>query len=361
MATSYPGTLDVFTNPVGTNTLDDPDHANQHADANDAIEAIQAVVGTTAGTNVLSPFSAGEFPARVNTGGTIVQTLTGGTINSSTLGTPTVTGGGFSAITIGTSTMTGGTANDVTLGTPTIITPTIQNFDGWQDANETWTYAGADDPTYTFTIASFDATAKYSAGMRIKLTQTTAKYFIITKVTFDDPGSTITIYGGTDYDLASATITSPYYSSMKAPQGFPLDPDKWTVETTSTLSVSQASPTASTWYNLGSLSIDIPIGCWSVYYSVLGECSYASGGGIAQYITLSSANNTELSKLYTTMLSVTTSISHYSSRDKDLGIITFLAKDTYYLNSRTGGQAVDTIYFRGDLATTIIRAVCAYL
>ena len=29
--------------------------------------------------------------------------------------------------------------------------------DGWIPADETWTYASADDPTYTFTIATFDA------------------------------------------------------------------------------------------------------------------------------------------------------------------------------------------------------------
>jgi hypothetical protein len=94
---------------------------------------------------------------------------------------------------------------------------------GWIPAGETWTYNSADDPTYTFTISG-DKTDKYSAGMRIKLTQTTAKYFIITKVAYSSPNTTITVYGGTDYDLANAAITSPYYSTQKAPQGFPLNP-----------------------------------------------------------------------------------------------------------------------------------------
>lgn len=50
MATSYPGSLDAFTNPTGSDTLDNPDHATQHADANDAIEALEAKVGTGAGS-----------------------------------------------------------------------------------------------------------------------------------------------------------------------------------------------------------------------------------------------------------------------------------------------------------------------
>jgi hypothetical protein len=46
LATNYPGALDSFTNPTSTDTLNSPSHADQHADANDAIEAIQAELGT---------------------------------------------------------------------------------------------------------------------------------------------------------------------------------------------------------------------------------------------------------------------------------------------------------------------------
>lgn len=46
MPTSYPGALDALTNPATTDPLTAPSHAGQHADANDAIEAIQAELGT---------------------------------------------------------------------------------------------------------------------------------------------------------------------------------------------------------------------------------------------------------------------------------------------------------------------------
>lgn len=48
MATQYPNSLDNFTNPTSTDTLNSPTapHAEQHANANDAIEAIQAELGT---------------------------------------------------------------------------------------------------------------------------------------------------------------------------------------------------------------------------------------------------------------------------------------------------------------------------
>jgi hypothetical protein len=45
MATNFPTSLDALTNPSGSSSLTSPDHASQHTDANDAIEALQAKVG----------------------------------------------------------------------------------------------------------------------------------------------------------------------------------------------------------------------------------------------------------------------------------------------------------------------------
>lgn len=47
MASDYPGALDTFSNPTSSTPMNDgtTPHAAQHADANDAIEAIQATLG----------------------------------------------------------------------------------------------------------------------------------------------------------------------------------------------------------------------------------------------------------------------------------------------------------------------------
>ena len=45
MATSFPASLDALTNPTSGDSLSSPSHSGQHADANDAIEALQAKVG----------------------------------------------------------------------------------------------------------------------------------------------------------------------------------------------------------------------------------------------------------------------------------------------------------------------------
>lgn len=45
MATNFPTSLDALTNPTSSSALNSPDHAGQHSDANDAIEALEAKVG----------------------------------------------------------------------------------------------------------------------------------------------------------------------------------------------------------------------------------------------------------------------------------------------------------------------------
>ena len=50
MATNYPGSLDTFSNPSSSSTLDSPSHAAQHANINDAMEAVQTKLGVGAGT-----------------------------------------------------------------------------------------------------------------------------------------------------------------------------------------------------------------------------------------------------------------------------------------------------------------------
>jgi len=87
---------------------------------------------------------------------------------------------------------------------------------GWFAPNETWTYVS---PT-TFTVPG-DQTAKYHKGTKIKLTQTTEKYFYVIGSSYGAPNTTVTVTGGSDYSLANAAITLPFFSYAETPQGFP--------------------------------------------------------------------------------------------------------------------------------------------
>ena len=56
MAITYPTTLDAFTNPTALDLLTSPSHATQHADINDAVEALEAKVAI--GNTVLGTYTA---------------------------------------------------------------------------------------------------------------------------------------------------------------------------------------------------------------------------------------------------------------------------------------------------------------
>jgi len=197
--------------------------------------------------------------------------------------------------------------------------------------------------------------------MRIKLTDTGKQYFIITKVIFDDPGSTITVYGGSVGDLSGGGITNPFFSVFKTPLDFPLDPINWTEETTDAVSRTQATPVAGTWYNPGAITIDIPIGAWNVEWMANIELQEAATSEFFIAGTLSDANNTESDSEFTEFALLALDSGTFTlpaGRRKNL---TLAAKDTYYLNIKTDSADIDNIRIAGNDSPSIIRAICAYL
>lgn len=230
---------------------------------------------------------------------------------------------------------------------------------GWLPANEVWTYEAGDDPTYTFS-EPIDATGKYWPGMRLKCTQGgSVKYGIVTAVgAYTASKTIITAYWGTDYNLG-ATITYPYYSPVKAPFGFPLDPTKWSVNLSDTTIQSQATPTENTYYNLGSLSISVPIGIWRLsFFVVVQHTGDANGPNICA--ALSTANNSASDADLTGNggdITVNNSVRVPITRTKT---VVLASKTTYYLNEK-GQYSTNTLYARNDQSAAEIRAVCALL
>lgn len=233
-------------------------------------------------------------------------------------------------------------------------------WDGWEATGETWTYASSDDPTYTITVPS-DATTKYWPGMRVKLTDSGTQYFVITKVAT----TVLTVYGGSDYNLSTGTITNPYFSSAKAPYGFPLDPDKWT-QKTETAAAGESSPGAGTWYNHGG-SLTVPIGLWWVSYES-NLYGYTSNSG-EQYIsssTLSTANNSEsdnnwtVQQVWRTLVGGTTEDQQHGTGVYKRAIMSLTTSDVFYLNC-SAATAINAVGFMGSGTPSKIKAVCAYL
>ncbi len=125
MATSFPTGLDALTNPTSGNTLASPDHAGQHADANDAIEALEAKVGVN-GSAVTS--SLDYKITNIN-----ASNLTSGTVPAGRMS------GSYAGITsvgaLGSLTVTG----DVTVDTNTLKVDSTNNRVGIANASPAYT------------------------------------------------------------------------------------------------------------------------------------------------------------------------------------------------------------------------------
>lgn len=231
---------------------------------------------------------------------------------------------------------------------------------GWIDA-PALTFSAADAPVYTVTCNG-DYTLIIPVGARIALTHSGAtKYFIVVKTSYSSPNTTFTLYGGTDYTLAAGAITNPYYSIAKAPVGFPLDPAKWSETLSSYSDAFQASPAENTWYNLGSLSMDLPIGVWRVSYQV---CAYVQVDLVPPvlYVSLSTSNNTETDSNWTakTEMPLLSGFCVYTVHRAGPPI-SLAAKTTYYLIEMVSVASVTTLSLQGSASRHTIIAECVYL
>ncbi|MBA7540503.1 hypothetical protein ES705_32802 [subsurface metagenome] len=243
-----------------------------------------------------------------------------------------------------------------------LVLPTITT-DGWISASETWTL-GLDPVATRIIIISGDVRNKYSLGMKFKLTQnSTVKYFFITKLEYHAPNTWIWVYSGTNYTLEIKDIINNYYSFAKAPYGFPLEPTAWTVKVTDNITREQQNPVQNTWYNLGSISITIPIGSFIVSYIVCFGSYKATATTITAKCTLSTANNSESDSEFTCRTDMggasdTLFLRSIGFKSKTLNLAT---KTIYYINTNTTTTGMGYIYNINQHQTLIIKAVCAYL
>ena len=185
--------------------------------------------------------------------------------------------------------------NNIELGIETLDT-SVSDLDtvinsGWIPANEIWTYSSIDDPTGVI-YATGDVTTKYSAGMRVKMTNAgNLIYGLITVVGSYDSGNDrtpITFLHEIDptdslalHLLEDSAITNTYYSNVKAPFGFPLSPDKWSIKLYSTSNYSKTIGVNYESVN-SALAIDLDIGIWNINYGCVVESTGAGTFGIAR-------------------------------------------------------------------------------
>lgn len=222
-----------------------------------------------------------------------------------------------------------------------------------------------DDPSFQVVFAGVNLTSFLSVGMKIRLTQGNVKYFIITKIAFSTD-TTITLYGGTDYDLVATgttAITAFAYSTEKTPFGFNIDPTKWTETFADTSDRTVSSPGDGTWVNPGTSKLSMPIGLWTTSYAVFALMNTSGDANITLSTALSTANNSasDAESVRSKTFAAPGSFTQVGESMIASKILTISAKADYFLNIKANASGVTSNVFKGSVQTTIIKAVCAYL
>ena len=208
-----------------------------------------------------------------------------------------------------------------------------QVVNGWYEIDSnavpTFTFVSWDSSVCTGVVNSnLDLTSYLSVGMKVKFTQNSAiKYAIITAIT----STQLTLFLGTDYSLNNSAISNAYYSMLKAPYGFPLSPDKWSVIKTVTSDIT--GTTSINWQNLGSLYIDVPIGLFNIetgiFFEVTGTGTPSGRLCISTSATTSNISNARLKYQGTTSISGVIKITHnLTSKTRYYGNVEFAFSGT---------------------------------
>jgi hypothetical protein len=185
----------------------------------------------------------------------------------------------------------------------------------------------------------------------------------VTKMAFISANPTVnslTLYHGTDYMLSNKVITNVFYSNIKLPFGFPLNPNKWSVLLKDITNITFSTPTDSVWYN--ALMLTVPIGQWEI------ECKHAvrmakTTGALNMFSTISTINNSETDYDLTSVCWANNVPVFYQTLYRNKKIQTNV-KTNIYLNFRStsaGLGLAEAIGVRGDYSPTILMVTSTYL
>lgn len=103
------------------------------------------------------------------------------------------------------------------------------------------------------------------------------QYAIITNVAYSAPNSVVTVFTGTDNIIPNMTLISPYYSTQRAPYGFPASRTKWRISVPLAVESSLTSNANYGAFLSGGWNINVPVGQWRVgwYVSIYTQATTA--------------------------------------------------------------------------------------
>ena len=194
------------------------------------------------------------------------------------------------------------------------------------------------------TDATGTATGTYDYGIVTKVATTVATVQV-------PEGCAIPTSGG---------VSAVDLSSVKSPFGFPAQVGRWRVEMIARVLTTQNAPVASTWYNINSQQLTIPVGDWSAGYMTPIYVDRAAAGTVNIRCTLSNANNTELDRNFTTFIegANTTIIGHGARLERPLSVT---AQTVYYQNISTSQASMSNLYMLGDRDACTVYVIPAHL
>lgn len=218
-------------------------------------------------------------------------------------------------------------------------------------ANEHWFNGQIDDLFLINGYALDEQTiaAKYALGTAQGTSAITlTKYFLCTASSYSAPNTTVTLYGGTDHSLANATISSAYYSTQKAPLGFPLRTAKWQYAINDASQVSVTGISDNNWKQPGTVTMNVPIGSWNLSYYTATASTGSAGNYSGMYVTLSRSSSSETDSWMTSVASSgSTSVTEHDGNLMANMNVHLNAKTTYYLIAKRATANITGLFFNG--------------
>lgn len=186
------------------------------------------------------------------------------------------------------------------------------------------------------------------------------EYAIVTKVAYSAPNTTVTVFTGTDHNIPNMTLENPFYSTQKAPYGFPVSRSEWIIEV---ISRTQRS-TASTSFVSLTDKITVPTGKWELSLKAFVASNNATSNlGQRAIVSLSSSGTTETNPNLTGQIgggfNATATGKDWNGSVFNTDFVTTTTSTDYTFIGACGNTSTMIVY--SDLHPTVFKAECAYI
>lgn len=229
---------------------------------------------------------------------------------------------------------------------------------GWYEIASAFSYSSWNNKTKTAVISSENLTDTLSVGMKVKFTQNSVtKYAIITAIT----SSAITLFMGTDYTLENTSINDFYFSMLKAPFDFPMNPEKWELLFVRSSNDVYSTVTTANYYGGANNQLTVPVGAWEIEYNYTIQFTSAATTCYSRLALSQSSSEITEGSLASNFVMPLTAGAFASQRFVNSKIYNLTEEKTFYLLFKND-MAYSNLYFVGSSTQpSWIKAKCIYL